>query len=52
MDVELIDRATYKLSDFVQETADGVRKMQTGNLQSYALYIVIGFIALISIVLF
>lgn len=52
MDVEFIDKATYKLTGFVQNSADGLRSLQNGNLQSYALYIVIGFIAMISIILF
>jgi NADH-quinone oxidoreductase subunit L len=52
MDVDFIDRATYTLSEFVQNSAEGLRSLQTGNLQRYALYIVVGFIAMISVILF
>jgi NADH-quinone oxidoreductase subunit L len=52
MDVEFIDKATYKLTDFVQDSAEGLKSLQTGNLQRYALYIVVGFIAMISVILF
>lgn len=52
MDVEFIDKATYKLSGFVQNSAEGLKSLQTGNLQRYALYIVVGFIAMISVILF
>lgn len=52
MDVEFIDKATYKVSGFVQDSAEGLKSLQTGNLQRYALYIVIGFIAMISVILF
>lgn len=52
MDVEFIDKATYKVSGFVQDSAEGLKSLQTGSMQRYALYIVIGFIAMISVVLF
>jgi NADH-quinone oxidoreductase subunit L len=52
MDVEFIDKATHKLSGFFQDSADGLKSLQNGNLQSYAVYIVIGFIAMISVILF
>lgn len=52
MDAEFIDKATYKLTNFVQNSAEGLRSLQNGNLQSYAVYIVIGFIAMISVILF
>jgi NADH-quinone oxidoreductase subunit L len=52
MDVEFIDKATYKISGFAQDSAEGLKSLQTGNLQRYALYIVVGFIAMISVILF
>lgn len=52
MDVEFIDKATYKLSSFVQNSAEGLRSLQNGNLQRYAFYIVIGFVAMLSVILF
>ena len=51
MDVEFIDKATYKVSGFVQDSAEGLKSLQNGNMQRYALYIVIGFIAMISVIL-
>lgn len=52
MDVGFIDKMTYKVSDFVESAAGGLRELQTGNMQRYALYIVVGFVALVSIVFF
>lgn len=52
MDVEFIDKATYKVTGFVQNSAEGLKSLQTGNLQRYALYIVVGFIAMISVIWF
>lgn len=42
IDVKVIDRATYKVSDFVRGAGDGVRATQTGQLQAYALAILTG----------
>ncbi len=49
-DINFIDRATYKLADFVQNSGDGAKSLQNGNLQRYAFYMVVGFLVLISMV--
>jgi NADH-quinone oxidoreductase subunit L len=41
-DVKIIDRATFKTSDFVRAAGDGIRATQTGQLQAYALAILAG----------
>ncbi len=41
-DIGLIDMATYKLTDFIRSAGDGLRSLQTGQLQSYTLMMVIG----------
>src|SRR5690606_25879098 len=51
-DVKVIDRATYKLSEFILNSGEGARYLQNGNMQRYALYIVVGFFVLISVVVF
>jgi NADH-quinone oxidoreductase subunit L len=50
VDVGFIDRATYKLSDFVNESAKGLRNLQNGNVQRYALYMLIGLFVTLSFV--
>lgn len=44
-DVKVIDRATYFLSDRVKDAGGGLKMVQSGNLQIYALYILIGLVA-------
>jgi NADH-quinone oxidoreductase subunit L len=48
-DVGLIDKTTYKLTDFIRSAGEGFRSSQTGQLQTYSLMIVIGVI--VSVVL-
>ncbi|MFK8137420.1 MAG: NADH-quinone oxidoreductase subunit L [Bdellovibrionales bacterium] len=48
IDVSFIDKITYWLSDFIKESAGGLRMLQSGNLQQYAFYIVLGIISTIS----
>ncbi len=42
VDVGIIDKITYKLSDFVMHISSTVRNVQNGNLQWYVLYVVLG----------
>ena len=42
VDVKLIDRATYSISDLFKNAGGGLRMVQSGNMQVYALYILIG----------
>jgi NADH-quinone oxidoreductase subunit L len=42
VDVKIIDRATYITTDFVKAAGDGFRATQTGQLQAYALAILVG----------
>ena len=41
-DVGIVDRVTYKITDFVRSAGEGLRSLQTGQLQSYTLMIVAG----------
>jgi NADH-quinone oxidoreductase subunit L len=51
VDVNVIDKATYFVSDLVKGAARGFRSFQNGNLQQYALYIVLGMVITITYVL-
>ena len=42
VDVSFIDKITYWLSDVVLSAGGGIRALQNGNLQQYAMYIVMG----------
>ena len=42
MDVKVIDKMTYQISDLVKNAGGGLRMIQSGNLQMYGLYILIG----------
>lgn len=46
IDVNLIDKLTYWITDFTQSAGDGFRSLQNGNLQQYALYIVLGLVVI------
>jgi NADH-quinone oxidoreductase subunit L len=44
-DVGVIDKATYRLTDFIRSAGDGMRAMQSGQIQTYTLVILIGVVA-------
>lgn len=44
VDVKIIDKMTYNISDMVKNAGGGLRMVQSGNLQMYALYILIGLV--------
>ncbi|MCB0386532.1 MAG: NADH-quinone oxidoreductase subunit L, partial [Bdellovibrionales bacterium] len=44
IDVNFIDKATYSVSDLVKSAGNGIRAMQNGNLQHYALMIALGLV--------
>lgn len=50
IDVNFIDRVTYLVSAGVREISRGLRRLQGGNLQQYALYIVLGLVVTITFV--
>ncbi|MEZ4870959.1 MAG: hypothetical protein R2827_01685 [Bdellovibrionales bacterium] len=49
IDVNFIDKATYYTTDFVS-LGSSVRSIQSGNLQTYALYIALGTAVAISFI--
>jgi len=51
VDVNFIDKATYKLSDLVRGLGSAMRTLQNGNMQQYALYIAMGVAATIFLIL-
>jgi NADH-quinone oxidoreductase subunit L len=50
IDVGIIDRATYLVSDVVIEGGRGLRSFQSGNLQQYAFYMVVGIVAILVLI--
>lgn len=44
VDVNFIDKTTYVLADFVNSAAKGIRNLQNGNIQQYAMYISLGIV--------
>ena len=48
VDVGFIDKITYFITDFMRDASNGIRNLQNGNVQRYALYIVLGIILGIS----
>ncbi|MCB9072683.1 MAG: NADH-quinone oxidoreductase subunit L [Bdellovibrionaceae bacterium] len=44
-DVGAIDKVTYLVTDFVRSAGDGLRAIQNGQIQSYALVLLIGVVA-------
>ena len=45
VDIKVIDKVTYNMSDMVKNAGGGLRALQSGNLQIYALYILVGLVA-------
>jgi NADH-quinone oxidoreductase subunit L len=50
VDVRIVDRTTYLVSDVVKGTGNGFRLMINGNLQQYALYMVFGILGFIAFI--
>jgi NADH-quinone oxidoreductase subunit L len=51
VDVNVIDKATYKITDLVRGGGSFVRSIQNGNMQQYALYVIAGAAITLSLVL-
>ncbi len=51
VDVHVIDKATYKITDLVRGSGSFVRSLQNGNMQQYAMYVVIGVVVALSYML-
>jgi NADH-quinone oxidoreductase subunit L len=51
IDVNFIDKITYKVSDMTRAAGSLVRSFQTGNMQQYAMYITIGVVVVLTFVL-
>lgn len=51
VDVNFVDRTTYVLSDLMKSAGGFVRRTQNGNVQQYAMYIVLGVVLALSLVL-
>lgn len=50
VDVGLIDKATYKITDMVKTSGVSLSQLQNGNLQHYAMYMLLG-LAMLSVIL-
>lgn len=44
IDVNFIDRITYWASDWIRSAGGGIRSLQNGNMQQYALFISLGMV--------
>lgn len=51
VDVNVIDKATYKATDLVRGGGAFVRSLQNGNMQQYAMYVVLGVVIALSYML-
>jgi NADH-quinone oxidoreductase subunit L len=51
VDVNIIDKATYKVSDLAKGAGSLARSVQNGNMQQYAMYVVIGVVVTLSYML-
>ncbi len=51
IDVNLIDKTTYVVADFVRGGGSLVRSLQTGNLQQYAMYFGLGIVIVMAVIL-
>lgn len=51
VDVNVIDKVTYKVTDVVRGGGSFVRSLQNGNMQQYAMYIVLGVVLTLSYIL-
>lgn len=51
VDVNVIDKATYKITDLVRGGGIFVRSLQNGNMQQYAMYVVLGVVIALSYML-
>ncbi|MBY0553292.1 NADH-quinone oxidoreductase subunit L [bacterium] len=51
VDVNVIDKATYKITDLVRGGGSFVRSLQNGNMQQYAMYVVLGVVIALSYML-
>lgn len=51
VDVNVIDKLTYKATEMAQGAGYVVRTFQNGNMQQYAMYIIIGIVLVLSYVL-
>ncbi len=51
VDVNVVDKATYKITDLVRSGGFLLRSLQSGNMQQYAMYVVIGIVIALSYML-
>lgn len=51
VDVNIIDKATYKISDLVKGAGSLAKSVQNGNMQQYAMYVVLGVVVTLSYML-
>ena len=51
IDVNLIDKTTYVISDLVKGAGAFARTLQNGNIQQYAMYIVLGLVISLTFIL-
>ena len=51
IDVNLIDKTTYVVTDLVRGAGSVVKSLQNGNMQQYAMYIGVGVVVALSFVL-
>ena len=52
IDVNFVDRITYMLADWMKNSGQGIKSLQNGNIQRYALFIALGLLATLSYILY
>ena len=52
IDVNFVDKLTYSASELVKSSATGLKSLQTGNMQQYAMLVALGVVATIMFVFF
>ena len=51
VDVNVVDKITYKATDLVRGGGTFVKSLQNGNMQQYAMYVVLGVVVALSFML-
>ncbi len=51
VDVNIIDKTTYKVAELVRAGGSFAKSLQTGNMQQYALYVVLGVVITLTFVM-
>ena len=51
IDVNFIDKTTYKITSYVRSIGSGFKSLQNGRVQQYAMYLALGMVVILSLIL-